>query len=167
MTLLDLDQPRGGEVGRGSRAAVQDRPVVAARLGGGRGPAGPGARLGLAALPFLVKLGDRRKEHPSVRVKRLSEDRGRGAHLDDPASAGRLVSAARPALVVHCAAWTHGTGCTYASALAAGIAKKESIFDAAWQAKIMVTVAIENAFSLGKGYGSVNVFGKNFSINKS
>jgi len=57
---------------------------------------------------------------------------------------------------------THGTGCTYASALAAGIAKGESVFDAAWQAKITVTAAIENAFSLGNGYGSVNVFGKHF-----
>jgi len=62
---------------------------------------------------------------------------------------------------------THGTGCTYASALAAGIAKEKSIFDAVWQAKIMVTAAIENAFSLGKGYGSVNVFGKYFSTKKS
>jgi hydroxymethylpyrimidine/phosphomethylpyrimidine kinase len=56
---------------------------------------------------------------------------------------------------------THGTGCTYASALAAGIAKGERVFDAAWQAKIIVTAAIENAFSLGHGHGSVNVFGKN------
>jgi hydroxymethylpyrimidine/phosphomethylpyrimidine kinase len=55
---------------------------------------------------------------------------------------------------------THGTGCTFASALAAGIAKKEYIVDAAWQAKIMVTAAIEHAFSLGNGHGSVNVFGK-------
>ena len=57
---------------------------------------------------------------------------------------------------------THGTGCTYASTLAAGIAKGENIVDAAWQAKIMVTAAIENALSLGKGYGSVNIFGKMF-----
>ena len=62
---------------------------------------------------------------------------------------------------------THGTGCTYASALAAGIAKGENIVDAAWQAKIMVTAAIENALSLGKGYGSVNILGKNFSTKKS
>jgi hydroxymethylpyrimidine kinase/phosphomethylpyrimidine kinase len=55
---------------------------------------------------------------------------------------------------------THGTGCTYASALAASIAKGENIADAAWQAKIMVTAAIENAFSLGNGHGSVNVFRK-------
>jgi hydroxymethylpyrimidine kinase/phosphomethylpyrimidine kinase len=57
---------------------------------------------------------------------------------------------------------THGTGCTYASALAAGIAKGESIFNAAWHAKITVTAAIENALCPGKGYGSVNVFGKIF-----
>ena len=61
---------------------------------------------------------------------------------------------------------THGTGCTYASVLAAGIAKGENIVDAAWQAKIMVTAAIENALSLGKGYGSVNVFGRNISTKK-
>jgi hydroxymethylpyrimidine/phosphomethylpyrimidine kinase len=57
---------------------------------------------------------------------------------------------------------THGTGCTYASALAAGIAKGESVFDAAWQAKVTVTAAIENALRPGKGYGSVNVFGKKY-----
>jgi hydroxymethylpyrimidine kinase/phosphomethylpyrimidine kinase len=58
---------------------------------------------------------------------------------------------------------THGTGCAFASALASGIAKGESVFNAAWQAKITVTAAIENALCLGKGYGSVNVFGKIFS----
>ena len=57
---------------------------------------------------------------------------------------------------------THGTGCSYASALAAGIAKGESVINAAWQAKITVIAAIENALCLGKGYGSVNVFGKTF-----
>ena len=57
---------------------------------------------------------------------------------------------------------THGTGCTYASALAASLARRKNIVDAAWQAKIMVTAAIENALILGKGHGSVNVFGKKF-----
>ncbi|MGP8153125.1 MAG: bifunctional hydroxymethylpyrimidine kinase/phosphomethylpyrimidine kinase [Smithella sp.] len=61
---------------------------------------------------------------------------------------------------------THGTGCTYASALAAGIARGENIVEAAWEAKILITAAIENAVNLGKGYGSVNVFGKNISTKK-
>jgi len=61
---------------------------------------------------------------------------------------------------------THGTGCTYASVLASALARKKNIIDAAWQAKIMVTAAIENALSPGKGYGSVNVFGKNISTEK-
>ena len=62
---------------------------------------------------------------------------------------------------------THGTGCTYASALAASLAQRKNIVDAAWQAKIIVTAAIENALSLGKGYGSVNVFGKNILTKKT
>ncbi len=61
---------------------------------------------------------------------------------------------------------THGTGCTYASALAAGIAMGENIVEAAWQAKILITAAIENAVNLGKGYGSVNAFGKNILTKK-
>lgn len=61
---------------------------------------------------------------------------------------------------------THGTGCTFASALAAGIAKGDNIVEAAWQAKIMITAAIENALNPGKGHGSVNVFGKNILTKK-
>jgi hydroxymethylpyrimidine kinase/phosphomethylpyrimidine kinase len=57
---------------------------------------------------------------------------------------------------------THGTGCTYASVLASGLAQGKNIIDAAWQAKIMVTRAIENALSLGKGHGPVNILGKMF-----
>lgn len=59
---------------------------------------------------------------------------------------------------------THGTGCTYASALAAGIARGDSMVDAALQAKIMMTSAIKNAVKPGKGYGSVNVFPDIFKL---
>lgn len=54
----------------------------------------------------------------------------------------------------------HGTGCTYASALATGIAKGESIVEAALQAKIIISSAIKNAVYPGRGYGAVNVFGE-------
>jgi hydroxymethylpyrimidine kinase/phosphomethylpyrimidine kinase len=57
---------------------------------------------------------------------------------------------------------THGTGCTYASVLAANLALEKDIITAAEQAKIMVTAAIENALRLGKGHGPVNVLGKIF-----
>lgn len=52
---------------------------------------------------------------------------------------------------------SHGTGCTYASALAANLASGSSIANAANQAKVMVTEAIKNSLSLGKGHGPVNV----------
>ena len=54
---------------------------------------------------------------------------------------------------------THGTGCTYASSLAAAIACGKNIIDAVDQAKDMVTKAIENSLRLGKGHGPVNVLG--------
>jgi len=52
---------------------------------------------------------------------------------------------------------THGTGCTYASALAAGLAQGLSLFQAAGSAKMMVTKAIEQSLCLGHGHGPVNV----------
>jgi hydroxymethylpyrimidine/phosphomethylpyrimidine kinase len=53
---------------------------------------------------------------------------------------------------------THGTGCTFSSAIAAYMARGESFFDAVAQAKEYVTGAIENAFSLGKGCGPTHHF---------
>lgn len=66
------------------------------------------------------------------------------------------------------AAWirtknTHGTGCTFASALAARLAQGESILNAADSAKKMVTEAIKNSISLGKGHGAVNAGKELFS----
>ncbi|MGB5218372.1 MAG: bifunctional hydroxymethylpyrimidine kinase/phosphomethylpyrimidine kinase [Smithella sp.] len=56
----------------------------------------------------------------------------------------------------------HGTGCAYASALAAGIAQGESIIDAALRAKIFIIAAIKNHVQTGKGYSPANVFGEIF-----
>ena len=54
---------------------------------------------------------------------------------------------------------THGTGCTYASALAANLAQGKNIVDAVAQAKILVTKAIEHSLCLGEGHGPVNILG--------
>jgi hydroxymethylpyrimidine/phosphomethylpyrimidine kinase len=55
---------------------------------------------------------------------------------------------------------THGTGCTFASALAAEIARGENIVAAAQKAKKLVTDAIRNSLEIGAGYGPVNALFK-------
>lgn len=51
---------------------------------------------------------------------------------------------------------THGTGCTYASAMAAEIARGENVIAAAEKAKKLVTNAIKNSLKIGAGHGPVN-----------
>jgi hydroxymethylpyrimidine/phosphomethylpyrimidine kinase len=53
---------------------------------------------------------------------------------------------------------THGTGCTFASAIAAGLAKGLTLGEAVAQAKEYVTEAIRQAFPMGKGFGPLNHF---------
>ncbi|OHD71173.1 MAG: bifunctional hydroxymethylpyrimidine kinase/phosphomethylpyrimidine kinase [Spirochaetes bacterium RBG_16_49_21] len=53
---------------------------------------------------------------------------------------------------------THGTGCTFASAIAAGLAKNLSVYDAVAQAKDYVTGAIREGLAIGKGHGPVHHF---------
>lgn len=53
---------------------------------------------------------------------------------------------------------THGTGCTFASATAAGLAKGKSIRDSVSDAKSYVTGAIRNNFPMGNGHGPLNHF---------
>jgi len=55
---------------------------------------------------------------------------------------------------------THGTGCTFASAVAAGLAKGLSTEDAVGHAKEYVTEAIRRSFSIGRGHGPLNHFYK-------
>lgn len=52
----------------------------------------------------------------------------------------------------------HGTGCTFASATAAGLAKGLSVRGAVEQAKTYVTKAIQNAHPIGLGHGPLNHF---------
>ena len=51
---------------------------------------------------------------------------------------------------------THGTGCTYAAAITALLARGESMAAAARQAKDFITRAIQSAPGLGHGHGPVN-----------
>jgi hydroxymethylpyrimidine/phosphomethylpyrimidine kinase len=57
---------------------------------------------------------------------------------------------------------THGTGCTLASAIAAGLAKNLSLEDAVGQAKAYVTAALKAAdrLTIGSGSGPVHHFHK-------
>lgn len=51
---------------------------------------------------------------------------------------------------------THGTGCTFSSAIAAGLAKGSDPLAAIQNAKQYITQAIEGGLSIGKGHGPTN-----------
>jgi len=53
---------------------------------------------------------------------------------------------------------THGTGCTFSSAIAANIALGKGFFEAVTLAKAYITGAIEHALSIGQGHGPTNHF---------
>lgn len=53
---------------------------------------------------------------------------------------------------------THGTGCTYASAIAAHLAHGRPLLDAIKRAKQYVTEAIRHSLDLGHGHGPTNHF---------
>ena len=51
---------------------------------------------------------------------------------------------------------THGTGCTFASAIATLLTREEPVYEAVRKAKTFVTMAIQSGLSLGKGTGPTN-----------
>ena len=53
---------------------------------------------------------------------------------------------------------THGTGCTFASAIAATLAKGDTARNAVAAAKAYVTLALQNAYPIGHGHGPVHHF---------
>jgi hydroxymethylpyrimidine/phosphomethylpyrimidine kinase len=53
---------------------------------------------------------------------------------------------------------THGTGCTFASAIAAGLAKGLDVPGAVALAKSYVTMAIQHSYPVGHGHGPVHHF---------
>ena len=57
---------------------------------------------------------------------------------------------------------THGTGCTFAAAIAANLANGKTLRKAVESAKKFVTEAIRSAPNLGKGHSPINQLVKNF-----
>jgi hydroxymethylpyrimidine kinase/phosphomethylpyrimidine kinase len=53
---------------------------------------------------------------------------------------------------------THGTGCTFASAIATLLARGEAVPEAVRKGKTFITLAIQSSLSLGKGIGPTNPF---------
>jgi hydroxymethylpyrimidine/phosphomethylpyrimidine kinase len=53
---------------------------------------------------------------------------------------------------------THGTGCTFSAAIAAGLAKGRPLGEAVREAKAYVTKAIREGFALGRGVGQLRHF---------
>jgi hydroxymethylpyrimidine/phosphomethylpyrimidine kinase len=51
---------------------------------------------------------------------------------------------------------THGTGCIFASAIAAGLAKGKTIRESVVLAKEFVTAAIHEGLPIGHGHGPAN-----------
>ncbi|MCS7111982.1 MAG: bifunctional hydroxymethylpyrimidine kinase/phosphomethylpyrimidine kinase [Ignisphaera sp.] len=51
---------------------------------------------------------------------------------------------------------THGTGCGFSAAIAAGIAKGKNLVDAVSSAKDFITTAIEYGLDVGSGHGPIN-----------
>lgn len=53
---------------------------------------------------------------------------------------------------------THGTGCTFASAITAGLARGFAVAEAVARAKSYITAAIRQGIPLGRGHGPVHHF---------
>lgn len=59
---------------------------------------------------------------------------------------------------------THGTGCTFAAALAAGLAKGLSLRQAVTEAKAFVTMALRDSLSIGHGRGPCHHFAELYRL---
>ena len=57
---------------------------------------------------------------------------------------------------------THGTGCTFSSAIAANLANSHSVYESVELAKDYITAAIQHALPIGHGHGPTNHFYKFF-----
>jgi hydroxymethylpyrimidine/phosphomethylpyrimidine kinase len=86
----------------------------------------------------------------------------KGGHFEDSPQSTDLFYDGRgfreyPALRIDTKS-THGTGCTFASAITAGLAKGLEVPGAVALAKSYVTLAIQHAYAVGSGHGPVHHF---------
>lgn len=83
----------------------------------------------------------------------------KGGHLEDQSSTDVLFDGNEmlhlPAKRVQ-TKHTHGTGCTFSAAIAAGLAKGKTVVEATRTAKAYITCAIEHALPIGSGIGPTN-----------
>ncbi|AZK48482.1 bifunctional hydroxymethylpyrimidine kinase/phosphomethylpyrimidine kinase [Paenibacillus lentus] len=90
---------------------------------------------------------------PAVAIVKGGHDEGVDQVVDllyDGASFTELAD--RRIQTVH----THGTGCTYSAAIAAGLAKGLPVLEAVQEARAYIQAAIEDSLELGGGHGPTN-----------
>lgn len=86
----------------------------------------------------------------------------KGGHFDDPHNSTDLFYDGRgyrdfTAVRVDTTS-THGTGCTFSAAIAAGLARGLAVPDAVALAKSYVTLAMQHAYPIGQGHGPMHHF---------
>lgn len=59
---------------------------------------------------------------------------------------------------------THGTGCTFASAVTAGLARGLTVYEAVAEGKRFVHCALKHSFKIGQGRGPTHHFGELYSL---
>ena len=114
----------------------------------------------LAEMP-IASLDDARRATCQLRARGVGAVVITGGHFDGPESVdvvddgGAIIELRGPRLESRS---THGTGCTFAAAVAAALARGQCLGDAVTGAKRYVEGAIRYAEPLGRGHGPVNHF---------
>ena len=103
--------------------------------------------VGLGARSVVVKGGHRPYGRPSGREAAEAVDVLYDGNTFRDYSAPRIDTTS-----------THGTGCTFASAIAAYLARGEPLAEAVGQAKEYLTEALRRAYPIGGGHGPVHHF---------